>query len=288
MAWNINFDGKTKLKDWWGVVRDNFIYLKNFITQVNDSIDTRIAEAQGINANKHIAESADDTSEWIITDRYLVPVPATDGKVVYSEYAYIDGAWVVVGSTQETDLSEVKAQLAECATIDMIERSNICRELEAVCSVNLANEENLYKNAQGEELNRVVYEEMVTVEGIGGYPRSITISTPIYLDKDNSNYYSSSYYSEDVSLEIEVSYLGKTKKYVPSISPMRDIVISLLPTEEKEMVKGKFEIGIKGTLYIKPKIHSNGILDEWAVRISAWSVSIPKTAYLVSLEKEEV
>lgn len=105
MARNINFDGKTKLKDWWGIVKDNFIYLENFITQVNDSIDTKIAEAQGINPTKHIAENADDTSGWIITDRYLVPVPSADGKVVYSEYAYIDGAWVVVGSTQEADLS---------------------------------------------------------------------------------------------------------------------------------------------------------------------------------------
>lgn len=105
MGWNINFNGMTKLKDWWGVVRDNFIYLKELIAEVDKSIGMRIAEARGINPTKHIVESAENKSGWFITDHYLVPVPTTDGKVAYEEYAYVDGAWQVIGNTMEADLS---------------------------------------------------------------------------------------------------------------------------------------------------------------------------------------
>ena len=69
MKLNFNFDGKTLLKDWWKIVRDNFTAIQTDHNTLSDKLDTEITQrtnadvglADKITAEKTARESADSS-----------------------------------------------------------------------------------------------------------------------------------------------------------------------------------------------------------------------------------
>lgn len=69
MKLNFNFDGKTLLKDWWKIVRDNFTAIQTDHNTLSDKLDTEITQrtnadvglANQITAEKMARESADSS-----------------------------------------------------------------------------------------------------------------------------------------------------------------------------------------------------------------------------------
>ena len=69
MKLNFNFDGKTLLKDWWKIVRDNFTAIQTEHNTLSDKLDTEITQrtnadvglANQITAEKMARESADSS-----------------------------------------------------------------------------------------------------------------------------------------------------------------------------------------------------------------------------------
>ena len=69
MKLNFNFDGKTLLKDWWKIVRDNFTAIQTEHNTLSDKLDTEITQrtnadvglANQITAEKTARESADSS-----------------------------------------------------------------------------------------------------------------------------------------------------------------------------------------------------------------------------------
>lgn len=69
MKLNFNFDGKTLLKDWWKIVRDNFTAIQTDHNTLSDKLDTEITQrtnadvglANQITAEKTARESADSS-----------------------------------------------------------------------------------------------------------------------------------------------------------------------------------------------------------------------------------
>lgn len=69
MKLNFNFDGKTLLKDWWKIVRDNFTTIQTDHNTLSDKLDTEITQrtnadvglSDQITAEKKARESTDNT-----------------------------------------------------------------------------------------------------------------------------------------------------------------------------------------------------------------------------------
>ena len=95
MAWNLNFNEKTQLREWWKIVRDNFIHLMDKINVLDKDVDRRIIANSSVTPSRHIGQLSEQ-SEWLTSDVYLV---ATETDGAYDEYAFIDGAWMVVNKT---------------------------------------------------------------------------------------------------------------------------------------------------------------------------------------------
>ena len=76
MKLNFNFSGKTLLKDWWKIVRDNFTAIQTEHNTLSDKLDTEITQrtnadvglADKITAEKTVRESADSTLQKNIND----------------------------------------------------------------------------------------------------------------------------------------------------------------------------------------------------------------------------
>ena len=76
MKLNFNFSGKTLLKDWWKIVRDNFTAIQTDHNELSDKLDTEITQrtnadvglADKITAEKTVRESADSTLQKNIND----------------------------------------------------------------------------------------------------------------------------------------------------------------------------------------------------------------------------
>lgn len=76
MNLNFNFSGKTLLKDWWKIVRDNFTAIQTDHNTLSDKLDTEITQrtnadvglADKITAEKTVRESADSTLQKNIND----------------------------------------------------------------------------------------------------------------------------------------------------------------------------------------------------------------------------
>ena len=74
MKLNFNFSGKTLLKDWWKIVRDNFTAIQTDHNTLSDKLDTEITQrtnadvglADKITAEKTVRESADSTLQKIL------------------------------------------------------------------------------------------------------------------------------------------------------------------------------------------------------------------------------
>lgn len=95
MAWNLNFNEKTQLREWWKIVRDNFIHLMDKINVLDKDVDRRIIANSSVTPSRHIGQLSEQ-SEWLTSDVYLV---ATETDGAYDEYAFIDGEWMVVNKT---------------------------------------------------------------------------------------------------------------------------------------------------------------------------------------------
>ena len=133
----------------------------------------------------------------------------------------------------------------------------------------------------------MIFEGAVTVEGIGGYPRSIIISAPMTLAKslEGSNYTDSSHFYKNSYLKIEVNYLGKTYELYPTATSYvyNDVKINLSPTEEPKMLKGRVDISVKCSLHIEAT-ESGNTVEQFMVTKGSWSVKVPKTTCLVAAE----
>lgn len=76
MKLNFNFSGKTLLKDWWKIVRDNFTAIQTEHNTLSNKLDTEITQrtnadvglADKITAEKTVRESADSTLQKNIND----------------------------------------------------------------------------------------------------------------------------------------------------------------------------------------------------------------------------
>nr|DAW67187.1 MAG TPA: hypothetical protein [Caudoviricetes sp.] len=76
MKLNFNFDGKTLLKDWWKIVRDNFTAIQTEHNTLSDKLDTEITQrtnadiglADKITAEKTARENADSSLQKNIND----------------------------------------------------------------------------------------------------------------------------------------------------------------------------------------------------------------------------
>lgn len=76
MKLNFNFSGKTLLKDWWKIARDNFTAIQTDHNTLSDKLDTEITQrtnadvglADKITAEKTVRESADSTLQKNIND----------------------------------------------------------------------------------------------------------------------------------------------------------------------------------------------------------------------------
>lgn len=76
MKLNFNFSGKTLLKDWWKIVRDNFTAIQTDHNTLSNKLDTEITQrtnadvglADKITAEKTVRESADSTLQKNIND----------------------------------------------------------------------------------------------------------------------------------------------------------------------------------------------------------------------------
>ena len=84
--------------------------------------DTKIAEAKSIIPKRYIADTL--PTEGIDTNgTYLVPAESPNENNLYDEYAYINGAWEIIGSAVEVDLSgyytktETDAKLTQTAKL---------------------------------------------------------------------------------------------------------------------------------------------------------------------------
>ena len=66
--------------------------------------DTKIAEAKSIIPKRYIVSTL-PTEDIDTNGTYLVPVEDPDTDNIYTEYAYIGGAWEIIGSPFEVDLS---------------------------------------------------------------------------------------------------------------------------------------------------------------------------------------
>ena len=114
MAWNLNFNEKTQLREWWKIVRDNFIHLMDKINTLDKDVDRRIIANSSVTPSRHIGQLSEQ-SEWLTSDVYLV---ATETDGVYDEYAFIDGAWMVVNKTDlegyatDSELKELSAKVS--------------------------------------------------------------------------------------------------------------------------------------------------------------------------------
>lgn len=71
---------------------------------LGESIDTKIAEAKSIIPVKHIVQAL-PTENINTRDTYLVPAEEPNENNLYIEYAYINGAWEIIGSPVNIDLS---------------------------------------------------------------------------------------------------------------------------------------------------------------------------------------
>ena len=71
---------------------------------LGESIDTKIAEAKSIIPVKHIVQTL-PTENINTRDTYLVPAEEPNENNLYIEYAYINGAWEIIGSPVNIDLS---------------------------------------------------------------------------------------------------------------------------------------------------------------------------------------
>lgn len=66
--------------------------------------DTKIAEAKSIIPKRYIVDAL-PTEGIDINGTYLVPAESPNENNLYDEYAYINGAWEIIGSAVEVDLS---------------------------------------------------------------------------------------------------------------------------------------------------------------------------------------
>ena len=66
--------------------------------------DTKIAEAKSIIPKRYIVDTL-PTEDIDTNGTYLVPVESPNENNLYDEYAYINGAWEIIGSAVEVDLS---------------------------------------------------------------------------------------------------------------------------------------------------------------------------------------
>lgn len=119
MAWNLNFNEKTQLREWWKIVRDNFIHLMDKINVLDKDVDRRIIANSSVTPSRHIGQLSEQ-SEWLTSDVYLV---ATETDGAYDEYAFIDGAWTVVNKTnlegyaKDSELKELLTEISKNATM---------------------------------------------------------------------------------------------------------------------------------------------------------------------------
>lgn len=67
--------------------------------------DTKIAEAQSLIPTRHVVDEL-PTENIDTNGTYWVPVDDPDEQNLYTEYAYINGAWEVIGNPQKVDLSD--------------------------------------------------------------------------------------------------------------------------------------------------------------------------------------
>lgn len=80
MKLNFNFSGKTLLKDWWKIVRDNFTAIQTEHNTLSDKLDTEITQrtnadvglADKITAETKARESADSSLSSRISNEVTI------------------------------------------------------------------------------------------------------------------------------------------------------------------------------------------------------------------------
>lgn len=79
------------------------------LAQLSNSIDTKIAEAKSIIPKRYIVSEL-PTTNIDENGTYLVPANEPNTDNIYTEYAYINNAWEIIGSPFEVDLSGYATQ----------------------------------------------------------------------------------------------------------------------------------------------------------------------------------
>lgn len=75
------------------------------IENLSKSIDTKIAEAKSIIPKRYIVSEL-PTADIDENGTYLVPADEPNTDNVYTEYAYINGKWEIIGNPEKVDLSD--------------------------------------------------------------------------------------------------------------------------------------------------------------------------------------
>ena len=75
------------------------------IESLSKSIDTKIAEAKSIIPKRYIVSEL-PTEDIDENGTYLVPADEPNTDNVYTEYAYINGKWEIIGNPEKVDLSD--------------------------------------------------------------------------------------------------------------------------------------------------------------------------------------
>ena len=75
------------------------------IESLSKSIDTKIAEAKSIIPKRYIVSEL-PTTDIDENGTYLVPADEPNTDNIYTEYAYINNAWEIIGNPEKVDLSD--------------------------------------------------------------------------------------------------------------------------------------------------------------------------------------
>lgn len=177
-----------------------------------------------------------------------------------------------ISTSEEKQRGEYNSILSNYVTIKTFEQSAFCSELDESVSAEIRADNDSYMTSTTD--GTVCVDEDVTLTGIGGYPRSISIFLPWSKGESSGSPGATEYFG------IEFSFSDTTVqgKITTLSNGYYSTNIELPSSAIAKTTKNTFTFHVKVLLYGT----KTGNYPFWINKKSAWSVSIHKTTYLVS------
>ena len=179
-----------------------------------------------------------------------------------------------ISASEEAQTEELNSILSNYASIKVLEQSALCSETNESVSAEIRADDD--SDMKATTAGTVCADEDIILTGIGGYPRSVSVSVPWSKTATSGSPDTTDYFGIEISFS-DITLQGT----ITSLSNgYYSATIKIPQSAIEKTTKNTFTFHVKVVLY---GTHT-GSYQFWIKKKSSWGVSIPKTIYIAAAD----